>query len=104
MRGRARPDILEARQHRRTDQIVVAEDRRVQRQMLRHMAQLPAVQQLALGQMDIGRAEAAEIDDLADAADDGARGQGHDAGRALSAADGVQTARPWRRPGRGVCA
>ncbi len=46
VRGLARANVVEARQQRRTDQVVVAEHGGPQRQRLSHAAELPPVQHL----------------------------------------------------------
>lgn len=97
----AGPDIVEARQQGRPDDVVVAEYGRPHRQVLGDAAQLAPVEHLAVRQVDVGDPEGAEIEDLADPVDQGARGQGDHPRRGRPGV-GLHIARPWMRRGSGA--
>ena len=71
MGGGAGPDVLKARKERWADQIIIAQDGCMGRQMFRDMTELAAVEQLGMGEVDIADAERTQIGDQGDAADDG---------------------------------
>ncbi|KQO44776.1 hypothetical protein ASF08_07020 [Methylobacterium sp. Leaf85] len=75
------PGIAEPRQQGGAHEVVVADHRGARRQALLDPPQLPPVEYLPMGEMDVGDTELAEIEDLADPVDDGARRQGDDHGR-----------------------
>ena len=68
----AGPHVAETWQQRGADQIVIAEDGGAVGQGGGDAAELAAVEDLAVGEVDIGNGEGAEVDDLADAAEHGA--------------------------------
>jgi hypothetical protein len=55
------PDIPKSRQQRWPDEIAIAEDRRGGRQHPRDLSQLPAIEHLAMRQVDVGDAEPSEL-------------------------------------------
>ena len=65
-------DVAEARDQRRTDDVVVAEHGGARRQLRDDAAELAAVQHLPVRQMDVGDTELAEVEDLADPVHQGA--------------------------------
>ncbi len=78
MGGFAGAEIGEAGQQSGADEVVVTKDGGAGREVLGDVAQLAAVQQLAVGEVDVGDGEGAEIDDLADPVHDGAGGEFQD--------------------------
>jgi len=75
MRRLARADIGKTLQQAGAHQVEVAQDGGMGGQVLGDMAQLAAVQQLAMAEMDVGDGDAVETDNLADALHHGAAGQ-----------------------------
>ncbi|OAH30870.1 hypothetical protein AX289_15875 [Methylorubrum populi] len=74
----ARADIAKARQQGRADDVVVAEHRGADRQMALDAPELAPVQHLPVREVDVGDAEFAPVEHLADPVDQHARGQGDD--------------------------
>lgn len=88
VRRLTRSDVTKTRDHRGADDVVIAENRGPGRQLADDAAQLAAVEHLPMRQVDVGHAELAEVQDLADPVHQRPRGQRDDPGR--------------RRPGPGA--
>lgn len=80
----ARTDVFEVRQNNRANAVEVADDRGLALECVGKMQQLQAVQNLAVGEMNVGERYAVEMHDLGDAgrhtAGQGGNGKAQDSG------------------------
>ncbi len=81
MRRPTRPDVAKTRQQAWADQVEVSHHDRMIREMTRDASQLAAVEGLTMGQMNVGHAELAKVNDLANPIEQRPGRYWHDQGR-----------------------